>query len=265
MAMDASRADGSAGAPPAFDVVAERLRGVAPASAPLAPGGAWEAAYTVLLFHRNPGAVGTAGMGAAPGAWNCNPIGTLRLRRDPESGGTFRMAVDSTVHLPGGQRDRAIATLECRADAAGSLVAWRRRTFFDTPVGGLPTTPAREDTGTVARGRIVRRPGRSVTVATPAVASWTLFDTVLRLREPVRCTLLDELDAVRAGQLLRRHGDATAQMASGPARLRGVLQTGEGVLPTTWWLAETGPPVLVIAGLRGWVLDPSAQAAEVGR
>jgi hypothetical protein len=95
------------------------------------------------------------------------------------------------------------------------------------------------------------------------VANWVLFDRIGRLREPLGFTLLDELDALRADQRLRPYRDAVVAMSGGDVRLTGWLQTGRGVLPTTWWVHETGIPLMVLAGLRAYTFDPTVKVEEV--
>jgi hypothetical protein len=240
--------------PLAFPALAARLAGV-PAPVEKAGGkGEWEAGYTIVDIQPNPDRT-----------WYCGPYGGLHLVRDPEKSGRYRLKVSATIGLPGGQQDRMSAILTCRADAAGALLGWERRSAFFANGPGPAPTPVRGDNGSVEHGRIHRSTGRDLTAPPPVVANWSLFDTVRRFAGPLSFTMLEELDALRPGQELRRYAETSVKMASGPVRLTGLLQTGDGILPTTWWLTEAGLPLLVLASLRAYIYDPAAISPEVLR
>jgi hypothetical protein len=238
--------------PLAFPAAAKRLAALPAPVGRAGPNGEWEAAYTIFDVQPNPDRT-----------WFTGPYGGLRLRREPEPDGRYRLKVSVRIGLPAGQEDRASAVLSCRADAVGSLLGWERRSaFFATGPGPAPT-PVRTDSGEVGRGRIRRSRGPAMRAAPPVVASWSLFDTTRRAAGPLTFTMLEELDALRTDQVLRPYAETEVKTADGPMRLRGLLQTGAGILPTTWWLSESGVPVIVLASLRAYIFDPTASAPEV--
>jgi hypothetical protein len=239
--------------PPAFAAVAARLVQVTPPAAAPGADGAWQAAYAVHAVYREPLSV-----------WVCSPVGGLRLERGPARRGDFDLIASLWLALAAGQQDRVQATVTCRDDAVGSLIRWERRSrLASTAAQGPAPTTMRIDRGVIRSGRIDREPGPSLAARGPVAANWALFDTLRRAKGMLSFTMLEELDALRPDQVMRPCGETTVTMAGGTVRLRGVLQIGRGILPTTWWLHETGLPLMVLAGLRAYTYDPSAVVQEV--
>lgn len=248
------------GQPPMFAAVAEHLKSVA--ALPEVEGEAWSATYAILQVLRDPGA----------GPWRTGAVGLVRLRRSANRSGSFDLRADVLHALGNGLRDRYAADITSQADAAGSLIAWRREACFEATRPGLDSTTRRADTGRISAGRLIRQPGaisrERFAKASPLVAQWVLFDTVRRLDEPLRCSMLEGLDVVRKNQTIRRSlasGPIEVATASGPVNLRCIVQTGEGVLPITWWLAPSGLPLMVLGNCRAFVLSPGTAMPEMPR
>ncbi len=247
----------SGGLPPMFAAVAEHLKSVA--APPEDDGEAWAATYAMLQVLRQPGA----------GPWHAGSVGTVKLRRSANRAGSFDLHADVLHALGHGLRDRYAADITSRADAAGSLISWRRESCFEAIQPGLNSTPRRADTGKVSGGHLVRRPGthsrERFDRRQPLVAQWALFDTVRRIKGPLDFAMLEEMDAVRLNQTARPMPMEPIEVAtaSGPLRLRCVLQTGDGILPITWWLAPSGLPLMVLASCRAFVLSPGAAMPEM--
>jgi hypothetical protein len=238
--------------PPAFAYMARRLASLPAPEASPGLGAAWEARYEVHSVHREP-----------LGAWTGGVCGGLRLRRGATAAGRFGLDVGLWLGFPGPQSDRISAQLTCKDDGAGSLLRWRRHSQLASRSAPSLNVPVRDDGGGYSSGRLVRKPGPPLAAPPPLVPGWALFDTLRRLNSPLSFTMLEELDAVRPGQTLRPYRDAEVTMRGRAVRLRGWLQTGPGILPTTWWLHESGVPLLVLAGLRAYVYNPSAAMQEV--
>ncbi|MBM3493598.1 MAG: hypothetical protein FJX72_04640 [Armatimonadetes bacterium] len=247
----------SGGLPPMFAAVADHLKTVT--VLPEDEGDAWSATYAMLQVLRQPGA----------GPWRTGSVGTVKLRRSANRAGSFDLHADVLRALGHGLRDRYVANITSQADAAGSLIAWRREACFEATQPGLDSTARRADTGKVSGGHLVRRPGgrsrERFDKRQPLVAQWALFDTVRRLKGPLTIAMLEEMDAVRMNQTMRPAPIEPIKVAtaSGIVSLRCILQTGDGVLPITWWLAPSGLPLMVLANCRAFVLSPGAVMTEM--
>lgn len=245
------------GLPPMFSAVAEHLKSFA--VLPSDEGEAWSATYGMLQVLRQPGA----------GPWHTGSVGTVKLRRSANRSGSFDLHADVLHALGSGLRDRYVADITSNGDAVGILIGWRREACFEATQPGLSSTPRRADTGTLREGYLIRRPGgrwrERFDKRHPLVAQWTLFDTVRRLTGAVSFAMLEEMDAVRMNQTMRPASLEPVHVAagSGQVRLRCILQTGDGILPITWWLGPSGLPLVVLGNCRACVLKPDAAMPEM--
>ena len=221
-------------------------------------GDTWSAAYTILQVLRQPA-----------GPWRSNPVGTVRIRRLPGKSGSFEIHAEVLHALGHGLNDRYVADITSRDDATRSLIGWRREELFHATQPGLKTSERRADTGAVVGGRLIRRPGgrsrERFGRANPIVAQWALFDAVRRLDRPIAFAMLEDMDVIRLNQSLRPlDGDPVVVAAEqGPVPLRCVVQTGDGILPITWWLGPSGLPLMVLSNCRAFVLNPDATLPEM--
>ncbi len=247
----------SGGLPPMYAAAAEHLKAVA--ILPEDEGEAWSATYTMLQVLRQPGA----------GPWHTGSVGTVTLRRSANRSGSVDLRADVLHALGHGLRDRYAADITSVADTERSLIEWRRESFFEAIQPGLDSSPRRADTGKVSGGHLIRRPGgrsrERFDERQPLVAQWTLFDTVRGLKGPVRFAMLEGMDVARMNQTMRPVPIEPIEVAtaSGTVPLRCILQTGDGILPTTWWLAPSGLPLMVLANCRAFVLSPGAGMPEM--
>ena len=181
------------------------------------------------------------------------------LKRRVGSDGIVELGIHYQKNLP--QHVQYVrGTIRCRADALASPVSWRFSS--ETRRGGgavLPRTPL-EKSGKIAEERIViaeEGKTRQITLGPDIAVNWALFDAVQRLKretfEPIRFTMLDHFDQVKAGQVLSYRGAIEVAFGGGTIRLHGFDELGEGIVPWVYWVDEQGRLLFAVSGIEGYI------------
>jgi len=256
--------------------VARALDGFRVPTGPFDPSGPWTATYD--LVER---------------AFKLRTIGALRLERRPTAAGGAVLRFQFRKQGGGGVV-RAAGEVFLAADELSSTSGWSLETWVADRSGqDVAGTRARERVE-VKEG-VVRRTGeglaaRETTLTGPLTTEWGLFDAVQRLpRTPGgewRFSLADRFGAcLKPGQVLATGpaltvslggrsvwGEEARPLAAGTVyrpvekaegatdlRLQAYEHTGQGILPTTYWVDDAGRLVFAVSGMTGWVLNPETQ------
>jgi hypothetical protein len=184
--------------------------------------------------------------------------GALRLRRATVEEG-FALHVDQEAMLSGATQ-RTTATLHCAADAVASIRAWT----LDTVTVDKEGEPLEETrvtlSGNVGSERVIQAglPDMPRDSSLPLTSNWSLLEAVQRLArhgtaKSLQFEMLDEMGALRHNQRLVRYETIEADLPNGKISVTGFCQSGEGVLPTHYWLDAQGRLLFVIAGYRALI------------
>lgn len=239
------------------------LEGFRPPTGSFDPESAWESSYRLFIIGH---------LSAPYREWQRVAAGALRLRREPLTGGRFRLRVSFTaaqgIH-GGGSIDRVEAELICTSDRFATLRSWRRRVLClapdGAPVGGMDM----RESGRVTKGVLIRRTARERTrrVSLPLTCNWAIFEALQRLpaetKEALRFAMLEELEFLRPNQCLRRGEPLEVETGGHSVRWLRFEQFGEGVLPWTYCLDEQHRVVAAFTVMRAYVYDPTATVGEI--
>jgi hypothetical protein len=211
------------------------------------PAGAWDMRWRILVT------VGGMAGGAQPG--------TLRLRRQPDPAGTVALAFETQVAVGGLQRFSMTGTMNCASDTFASITSWEMEsTIQHLKDGPLQSTRIIEHGRATPEGAEIDRAGKMfrLTGNPPLTSNWSLFDAVQRLAPdaaPTSFNLLEDLTLLRRDQRITPGEIREITLGGRTVRLRSFVQIGEGILPTHYWLDESGRLILASCGLRGYLLD----------
>lgn len=227
------------------------LKKCRPPSDAFDPAGSWNQTWGVYTL---------AGRAAA-----ARRVGTVTLRRRVSNENTtLEVAYDKTLS---GGRQKIAATLHGRAD--DPLGAPTRWTFqidvLDAAGKPVPHTQVKKR-ATVEKGIITIRDTigtRAIRVDGPYTVNWCLFDAVQRLprkkTEPLPFTLIDHFDQPKPETTLSYRKPMTVAVAGGrTAATHAYEQLGRGNVPWVYWIDEAGRLLFIVAGLEGYVLEPSS-------
>jgi hypothetical protein len=256
-----------------LNCVAEQLNGFQIPEGPFDPQGPWRHEYGVYTL---------AGQG--------HRSGTLRVERYKAEGATYRLEVELTRRLAGGNRQWQRGTIRCLDRDWPLPVSWTFESQLRTPAGDvLPDTTlkktARIDDGSVR----VMGPGRErrIEVTEPFTVNWCLFDYLQRMpsdAEPLSFLMLDHYDQPKPNQWLvyrkstevlvgvrraqRRKWEELEKgrirktywepVGGAYHRLHAFEQTGWGIVPWVYWRDDVGRLLFAISGLESYILDSFA-------
>jgi hypothetical protein len=255
--------------------LARAADGFAVPTGPFDPLGAWTATYE--LVER---------------AFKTASLGALQLERVPDGPERALLRCHYRKHAGGGV-GRASAEIRCAVDALASPLSWTLESWVADPQGReIEDTRLNEKVD--VHGGELRRTGAGRERVTPApgplALDWGLFDAVQRLPRKttpeLRFTLIDRLGAcLKPDQLLastqsvtvslggqHRWGEQAEQLEAGTryrpvervedataVRLHSYEHTGQGILPTTYWVDDAGRLLFVLTGMLAWIRNPKVQ------
>lgn len=166
--------------------------------------------------------------------------GRLTLERRPARDEGFSLLVSTQERLESSVTTKA-AEIRAAADELGTPRSWTLQTTITDPQDAPIVETRSEGEG---------RPG--------ATSNWSLFEAVQRLApvpDPVRFTLMEDLELDRGPQRIVPAGEVELRLASGTLRLRGLRQVGAAHTPWHYWLDEHGRLLFVLSALRTFALS----------
>ena len=214
-------------------------------------------------------------------------VGTATLRREPTADGPV-LHVDYRKFFPGKHAGVVSARLLCKPDALATPLRWRVASHTLGPDNAaLPHTRIEKSGAVDAEGIAIADGKATRRIATPEAftTNWALFDVVQRLPrkafEPLRFTLLDHFDQVKANHVLafrksievllggkrvrtqrweplekgRIRKTTWGREGDRPVRLHACEHLGDGIVPEVYWVDGQGRLLFMIAGIEAWVWE----------
>jgi hypothetical protein len=196
-------------------------------------------------------------------------VGRLKLTRhkNPSTGRVrFVITIDKN-HVNGEQHIRATVVAnddQLATPINNSMEAWvddakrqpiertrvEKQAQFTTDASGLSVMYLTDELGST-----------SETFDGPAVLGWLLFDAVQRLQgaeqKRIDFTLIDHFDQVKPEQRLTYRGQFDVPVRNRNVSFTAYDQIGRGILPTVWWVGESGRLLAVVSGIEAYLLEPN--------
>lgn len=208
------------------------------------PNGAWQSEYGVYTL---------AGQGAL--------AGKLRINHKPISDNSLVLNIAYEKSLPGHSQQIA-AELHCRCDQLSTPLRWTLTSQIRDRVGNPIRNTKLKQSAVAEKGYIEIDDGRSkrrIDVESGYTINWALFDAVQRLPrrkfEPLRFTMLDHFDQVKAGQSISYRETIDVMLGGRAVRLHGFDHLGEGIVPWVYWVDDRGRLLFAVSGLEGYLLN----------
>lgn len=240
---------------PALDAVRECLAQARIPDEPFDPDGTWTNRYGIWVMRSSP-------------STEAERRGTLIVRREINGADRIRLDIDLDVELygKGTEAYQHTCRMQCRADALATPVTWKLHVRTRSSKSGWEPLSEFTEEGEIAAGLARWRGARERTraIARPVTSSWSLFDAVQRNfragDRPLDFDLLDETDLFKADHRLERGSDAKVELGGKTMTLHCFDQVGSGCLPLTYWLNDQGRMLMLIGGMRAYIMDAMAQA-----
>jgi hypothetical protein len=188
--------------------------------------------------------------------------GSLRIERGAPANGSTTLDVALTVRQAAGTTQDTKAKVECRTDPLCTPTSWQMSSMI-LDAQGQPIEATKVEQSAIVGSEGVEVTTGDVTslrkVPRPFTSNWSLFDAVQRLpgeaAKPLQFTLLEDLELVKRGQRLSFRETVEFDFGGGAQVLHGYDQVGEGILPYHYWVDEHSRLLVVISGIRAYILD----------
>lgn len=192
------------------------------------------------------------------------PEGEITIERIPREDGhfTLKMLCDRrTIHNP--HSYIVEATLDCLDDSLSTPVKWECKSKIALSPEEEPYLSSEQHkSGTFRDGEvIITSSGDQVKrTAIPGdyTGKWCLLDAVQRMPgadlSPLHFALIDEFDEVHQDQTLSFGEAARIEMTGGPRDFHVYKHLGKGVIPTVFWVAQSGRLHFLTTGSEAYIL-----------
>lgn len=239
--------------PRSLAILGDALTAIVPPADPFDPNGTWDHGYRVHTVVPS-----ASGQQVA-----VQPQGSLYLQRRPVDDATFELHVRQATMNAINTKYLVEARVVCMADRLAQPKEWELSSRIIGAQGEPKAETEYSETAVVRDGMIHRQGARqrSMPASDPFTSNWSLFDALQRLPQEHAGTLefdmLEELDLLKPGQRLVRRGAVEVELSGRAVRLRGLDQTGRGILPYGYWLDDTGRLLIAVGGMRAYLWDAS--------
>jgi hypothetical protein len=239
-------------------------------SGPFDPRGDWELAYDIM--PNAPRGRNT------PGIADDRYLGSLRLGLT--AGGATRRLSAREIRQSGGDgftEERMFTEAECECSNQPLLPLAEGGTWkIDTVLRQVHDPQSRPyarhvQEGRVREGRIEKNshgsgwyPASGAPTGAPLVSDWALMAalTALPCEGEFRFDLIRQLETFYPGQKLKALGPFDAKFGPNAVRLHGYAHTGEGTLPSFYWVDDTGRMVLAVTALNYYLHNPKPRLEQ---
>ena len=252
---------GPAVLPFSLDIVSDYLAGLSPPDGPFDPQGEWDHRYVMWIALR--GQFGKS-----------HKHGALRIRRLVDASGARVSISQTTGPLDMGKTGHTTATVTLSlskglADRLATPGKWEIESRILDAAGKPVEYSQTRVTGEVTQGAIVFRGASDRRLKAPKAftGSWSLFDAVQRLpfdAPPIRFDMLDDLELMKPRQRLAPGPAIEVTLGGRSLKLHSFEQTGDGILPYSYWLDDQHRLLAAVGGVRTFIWDPSAKLPEDG-
>lgn len=217
------------------------------------PHGDWELTWKVWLLKR--------------GKKDTNHRGYIHLKKENISDESFKLYVDQKLlqvpHCAGYETN---AVINCSKDINKAEYSWQlERKFFNHILNKDFDDISEAKSGTTEAGKVkitMSEQEISFEAKDNVTSNWSLMELIMRCGEDIakhKFTILDELDKVKGGHVIKYSGEEVIPFGSKMINVKRYDQTGEGFLPWTYYIDNCGRLILAINGLRAYILDTTAQ------
>ena len=239
--------------PHAMNGIRDALSSLKIPDQPFDPSGVWENRYAIWVVR----------LGRKVPS---ERLGALVIRQEPSSADQVTLSVRLEANLrQTGAGDVYVhaCRIVCRSDPLLTPLSWTAHTHLANVTDGIVPLSALDEEGSLEDG-VVRITGRRPFVADkPVTTNWSLFAAVQRPNADVGLgspfDLLEETDQPKLNHVLTRRPPAEVLLDGRKRTLGGYEHLGDGILPRDYWLDERGRLVLVTAGMRAYLMDPTAE------
>ena len=190
--------------------------------------------------------------------------GYVILKRSPAGSDEFNLDVLECLIMP---RTRSIhetkVTARCRCDTFATPASWRLTSrVYDSKTEEEFSDARLEQEGSAdSKHIVVATNGRKKTIQAPPTWTWnwSLLEAVQRKPSARDCSaefiLFDDLDITKAGQRLTRRGETAIQFGGLDVPVLRYDQVGRALLPTRYYIDQSGRLLLAHTELRAYILD----------
>lgn len=199
---------------------------------------------------------------------NNRDVGWLKVRQNNMDDQTASFSAERMI-LNGSDRDRPLlftrhtAEIICANDSLLSLRSFKGNVTFttvpDTPTGALKGFSV---TGQNVEGDLRLHNGAAVTA--PCAADWLLPAAIERVHSGEitgqQFTMLEALTAVKKQQMLYADEPYEGEWFGKKVYLKRLLHTGEGIMPTIYWIDKDCGVALITSGYLALVRDINAES-----
>jgi len=220
----------------------------APPAGDFSPEGEWEQSYRIWMTG---------------GAWDSYQ-GYVTLKRSPGGNDGFSLDALESLIMP---RTRSVhetkVTARCRFDTLGTPVSWHLTSrIYDAKTEEEFSDARLEEEGVADDTQIVvTANGRKKITQAPTgwTWNWSLFEAVQRKPSTQDChadfSLFEDLDIIKAGQRLIRRGRTAIRFGGLDVPVLRYDQIGRALLPTRYYIDQSGRLLLAHTELRAYILD----------
>jgi hypothetical protein len=192
-------------------------------------------------------------------------FGSMCLRRESGSGDISSLTVDCRRLGKSGFHFFVHAEFVCLNDALSTPSSWVSTSKMAREAGDEPYLNSGLSKEGVVEGNTLRiTAGDHLTEAEipgAYTSKWCLMDAIQRLAgsetDPIAFSLIDEVDQVRHNQTVAFRKQASVLIGDQNCELDSYSHTGEGVIPTVFWVDKSGRLLFVISGIEILVLKKS--------
>jgi len=224
------------------------------------PLGAWENRYGVVLIVPEPNFKSV----------NVSKPGRMILKREVQNGAVV-IDAETVMSYPN-RASRYHVRATCRADAYDTPVTWTMN-HVTTDAQQQPIPQMKGDlkgelrNGTATLTVNGAKQTHSVQLGPQVSFTWALFDVTQRLPADgtLAFDLLEDLELPKREFRVEPRAAETFKWGAKELRLRGFDMFGQGLLPYTFWIDESGRCVLGVSAQRAYVWDPSPWPREVAQ
>ncbi|MHB9037244.1 MAG: hypothetical protein ACYC64_11315 [Armatimonadota bacterium] len=211
------------------------------------PHGAWKNSYDIVF----------GGFGD-----DAHLLGSLSIERIPVDAESARFVVRYRKDALGGKQSFQ-GELQCVNNDLSTPINWESESVVYGQPGDVIADTRLKESGALHKGTMTVA-GRRTTIAGPVAMCWGLMDAVQRLpRDKMlikRFTLIDRLNSqVKPNQTLTLRDSISVDFGNVKADLHAYDHTGEGTLPTVYWVDDRCRLLFVTSGLIAYVYNADAR------
>ena len=183
-------------------------------------------------------------------------FGEFGIRRSRTKAKTFQLDMAMSREALSGYTHYTTAKMVCAKNALSTPLQWSFEVKTAKNEKAAPYLNTGMVKSAVVKDKAIRYQSGRFTSAVPAPKP--LFDAVQRLSstsKPLVFDFMDEYDELSGAHTLSHKGTFDVPMKNGPQPLSCFIETGSGILPTSYWCDASGRLLFRISGVEVFVLS----------